>query len=353
MADAQDLGSCTERCRGSTPLSCIKGREMLPTVTRKLILFTLGCVVAASTAFADDVYVPSGRGSRRTRSQECPRPPGQRRRTLLHHQHPRVPPPHRRDQPSGTQRRDAVQRRRKGLLRSKCSKDEAAAKTKYSEAVTGYTATLGSTNKPWLKDYVAQRMQIAAPARGFDAALSAWKAMVEKDPVAASNPNRRSPGSIPSRSTSPTPPRTLLASANASPKPEVRKAYLELLGDVQTAMGDTEAAIKTAEMRVSLGGTPEEINDLAMKQAQNDFANKRYDQAEARLDKLNMASLSDASRAEATYMLAECHSSKLQTSASQDQWKDAAIDYMKVVAGFPTSPKPPRRSSRSPRSTKR
>src|SRR5439155_11941194 len=23
LADAQDLGSCTERCRGSTPLSCI------------------------------------------------------------------------------------------------------------------------------------------------------------------------------------------------------------------------------------------------------------------------------------------------------------------------------------------
>src|SRR5215217_8191552 len=24
LADAQDLGSCTERCRGSTPLSCIR-----------------------------------------------------------------------------------------------------------------------------------------------------------------------------------------------------------------------------------------------------------------------------------------------------------------------------------------
>ena len=32
MADAQDLGSCTERCRGSTPLSCIR-----PDVSARLI----------------------------------------------------------------------------------------------------------------------------------------------------------------------------------------------------------------------------------------------------------------------------------------------------------------------------
>src|SRR4051812_11107543 len=27
LADAQDLGSCTERCRGSTPLSCIVAED--------------------------------------------------------------------------------------------------------------------------------------------------------------------------------------------------------------------------------------------------------------------------------------------------------------------------------------
>ena len=340
MADAQDLGSCTERCRGSTPLSCIKGREMIPTVTRNLILFTLACVVAASTAFADDIYLRSGKEAKElglknvtfrsvkngdlyyaVNTIESHRPIGEISRLEL----------------TGDSQFNAAD---KAFSEAVVTKDEAAAKAKFSEAVTGYNSTLGSTNKPWLKDYVAQRMQIAAPRSGrFDAALSAWKAMVEQDPVAALKSKPSVAGIDPKSQYLANAAKDLLASANASSKPEVRKAYLELLGDVQTAMGDTEGAIKTAEMRVSLGGgTPEEINDLAMKQAQNDFANKRYDQAEARLDKLNMATLSDASRAEATYMLAECHSGKLQPTSSQDQWKDAAIDYMKVVAGFPTSP---------------
>jgi TolA-binding protein len=312
---------------------------MIPTVTRNLILFTLGCVVAASTAFADDVYVRSGKeaaelGLKNVTVRQVK--DGELYFTInTRESHRPIAEISRLDLNGETQFNAAE----KAFSEASVSKDEAAAKAKYSDAVTGYTATLNSTNKPWLKDYVAQRMQIAAPRSGrFDAALVGWKAMVEKDPVAALKSKPSVAGIDPKSQYLANAAKDLLASANGSPKPEVRKAYLELLGDVQTAMGDTEGAIKTAEMRVALGGTPEEINDLGMKQAQNDFANKRYDQAEARLSKLNMASLSDASRAEATYMLAECRSTKLQPTSPQDQWKDLAIDYMKVVAGFPTSP---------------
>lgn len=310
---------------------------MKSTVNR--ILFALVCAVAASTALADDVYLRSGKEAKELglknvtfrsvkngdlyytiNTIESHRPIGEISRLEL----------------SGDTQFNAAD---KAFSDAVVTKDEAAAKAKYSDAVTGYTATLNSTNKPWLKDYISQRMQIAAPRSGrFDAALVGWKAMVEKDPAAALKAKPSVEGIDPKSQYLANAAKDLLASANAAAKPEVRKAYLELLGDVQTAMGDTEGAIKTAEMRVSLGGTPEEINELAMKQAQNDFANKHYDQAEARLDKLNMSLLPDATRAEATYMLAECHAAKLQPTSSQDQWKDLAIEYMKVVAGFPQSP---------------
>jgi hypothetical protein len=74
----------------------------------------------------------------------------------------------------------------KAFADARNAKDEATAKSKYGDAVTGYTATIGSTNKPWLKDYAALRMQTAAPRSGrFDAAVAAWKAMVDKDPASA------------------------------------------------------------------------------------------------------------------------------------------------------------------------
>jgi hypothetical protein len=227
----------------------------------------------------------------------------------------------------------------KAFSEARVTKDEAAAKAKYAEAVTGYTATIGATNKPWLKDYAALRMQIAAPRSGrFDAALTAWKSMVEKDAAAAMKSKPSLEGIDPKSQYLANGAKDLLAAANAAGKPEVRKAYLDLLSDVQTAMGDTEGAIKTAEMKVALGGTPEEIAELAVKLAENDVTNKRYDAAVARLAKVDMAALSDSGRAQATYIGAECKEAKMQASTGPDEWKDLAIEYMKVVSGYPTSP---------------
>src|SRR4051812_24286059 len=54
-------------------------------------------------------------------------------------------------------------------------KDEAAAKAKYGEALSGYTQTLTSTNRPWLKDFVQARIGIVAPRAGrLDLTLDAW-----------------------------------------------------------------------------------------------------------------------------------------------------------------------------------
>jgi tetratricopeptide (TPR) repeat protein len=226
----------------------------------------------------------------------------------------------------------------KAFSEAHVARDEAAAKPKFSEAVSGYQATIGSTNKPWLKEYAAIRMQTAAPKSGrFDAALTAWKAMVERDPVAALHTKPSVEGIDPKSQYLIAAVRDLTTLVNSTPKPEAKRAYLDLLNDVQTAMGDTEGAIKTAEMRVALGGTPEEVAELALKQAQADLANKKYDAALERLGKVNLTSLSDSARAEASFLTAECKAARLQPNAPADEWKDAAIEYMRVVTAFPSS----------------
>jgi TolA-binding protein len=312
---------------------------MESTAIRRLIVSTLGLAMTAGAALADDVYVRSGKEAAELplknitvrsvkdgelyftiNTRETHRPVSEISRLEL----------------TGETQFNAAE---KAFSEARVAKDEAGAKAKYAEAVTGYTATIGATNKPWLKDYAALRMQIAAPRSGrFDAALSAWKSMVEKDPAAAMKSKPSVDGIDPKSQYLANGAKDLLAAANAAGKPEVRKAYLDLLSDVQTAMGDAEGAIKTAEMKVALGGTPEEVAELGVKLAENDLANKRYDAAAGRLSKLNMAALPDSGRAEATYILAECKGARLQPGSPADEWKDLALDYMKVVAGYPTSP---------------
>src|SRR5690606_9550813 len=70
LADARDLGSRTERCRGSTPLSCSDGvRIRYPfhtassvTMKKSLIAFTilLAAALPVMPASADTVHVGGG-----------------------------------------------------------------------------------------------------------------------------------------------------------------------------------------------------------------------------------------------------------------------------------------------------
>lgn len=227
----------------------------------------------------------------------------------------------------------------KAFAEARDNKDEAAAKQKYADAVTGYASTLGSTNKPWLREFIAARMQVAGPRSGrFDAALAGWKAIAEKDPAAAMKAKPSTEGIDPKSQYLANAAKDLQsAAAAAQGKPEVRRAYLDLLMDVQTAMGDTEGAIKTAEAKVQLSGSPAEMAELLLRQAENDVANKRFDAAAERLGRAELSALPDNNRGDATFLLAECRAAKLQPTAPADQWKDVAIDYMRVVAGYPAS----------------
>lgn len=226
----------------------------------------------------------------------------------------------------------------KAFSEAAAMKDEAAAKSKYSDAVSGYTATLGATNKPWLKDFVSLRMQIAAPKSGrFDVGLQAWMMMVDKDPAEALKHKPSLNGIDPKSTYLLNAVKMLSAAEKGTSKPDARRTILSLLADIQTAIGDNEGAAKTLETRATLGGTPEEIAGILVQIAGNDVANKKYDAAMDRLKNVNLSVLPDPARADGLYIMAQCKGAKLQPTSPGDEWKDLAIDYMKVVAGFPSS----------------
>ena len=213
------------------------------------------------------------------------------------------------------------------------------ARAKYAEAVTGYQTTLGSTNKPWLKEFVAARLVVAAPRSGrFDAAVNSWVAIVEKDPASAMKAKPALEGMDPKSTYLTQSVKALQAALAAADKAEEKRAYLDLLADVQNYMGDLDGAAKTAEQRVQLGGNPEEIAAVLVQLAQIDLANKRHEAAAARLGKLDLSTLPDGPRAEALYVLAECKSAAVRPPAAPEQLKDLALDYMRVVVSAPTGP---------------
>lgn len=219
------------------------------------------------------------------------------------------------------------------------SKDPSAARAKYADAVTGYLNTINSTNKPWLKDFAQLRVQEAAPRSGrLDVALTAWLAMVDKDPAAALKAKPTLEGIDAKSAYLSSAAKMLEAREKGTPKPDARRAILAMLGDIQTAMGDIDAANKTQEIRVSLGGSPEEIADVMINLARYDVANRKYDAAMERLKKVDLSVLNDARRSEGMFIMAECKGVKLSPTSPVDEWKELAIDYMKIVAGFPTSP---------------
>jgi tetratricopeptide (TPR) repeat protein len=311
---------------------------MEPISFRTLVAAMLGCALAAGVARGDDVFVKSG-----PKAEELPfknvtitRMKDGELYFTLNNRETHRPIGETRLELTGETQFNAAE---KAFAEGRYGKDDAVAKSKFSDAVNGYSTTLSSTNKPWLKEFAGLRLQVAAPRSGrFDIALQAWMTMVEKDPAAASKAKPTLDGLDPKSAYLINGAKALAVAAGGAAKPDARRTYLELLGDVQTAMGDNEGAAKTLETRVMLGGSPDEVNEIMVRLARTDLADKKYDPAIERLKKVNMAALSDPARAEVTFIQAECKAAKLVPTSAADEWKDLAIDYMKVVAGYPTSP---------------
>ncbi len=225
----------------------------------------------------------------------------------------------------------------KAFKEAETAKDPAEAKKKYADAVAGYQVAVKSP-KAWLRDFATARLNIAAPKSGrFDLAIAGWIAMVPGDPSGALKGKPDLGGVDPKSKYLEEAIKSLTIAKNGTAKAEEKRAYLELIGDIQTYIGDLRAAAKTQEERVSIGGSPQEIAELAVKLAFLDFSEKSYDAALARLAKIDLNLLTEPTRADAAFMLAEIKSAKMAGAGTPDAWKDLALEYMRIVANHPSS----------------
>src|SRR4051812_15681930 len=181
LADAQDLGSCTERCRGSTPLSCTcrRGSRIEDRGSRGnavAILYLLSSILVLPPATrADTLWVGSGGGTGAIQIANAKITRVEKDQIYFL-----------------TSGREAsrelgkVQRLNVDNEPALNAAEDAFAIGKFEQAVDLYQTVVRATNKPWIKDFSAARLLEAGNKSGrFDATAAAYVGLVLKDPAAA------------------------------------------------------------------------------------------------------------------------------------------------------------------------
>jgi tetratricopeptide (TPR) repeat protein len=225
--------------------------------------------------------------------------------------------------------------------------EDAYAAGNWSAAVDGYQRTVRATTKPWLKDWSTARLIDAANKSGrFDAAVTAYVAILLKDPAAAAAlkpalPTERSTY----LDTAVTDVTTALGTKGINDAQ--RQALLTFLMDLHRARKD-----KTAEEKVA-----EQLDELLVKDPNNPAAGqaiarrklmsaaraieaKDYRKALADIDAARDKFTEPPQQADALFYTAEAKYG-LTDPKNADALKDAALAYMRVVAHFKNEPGAP------------
>jgi hypothetical protein len=215
--------------------------------------------------------------------------------------------------------------------------DEKAAMPKYADAVNGYQSAM-SSNKQWLKDFAAARLEIAAPRSGrFDLGLSAWLASLPKDPALAMKKKPQFSMLEKNNAYLTNAIKTLKTAANSSGKPDERRAILDLLSEIQTYTGDEDGAMATQIALAELGGDPALKAKIKTRIARGLIGKKDFAGAQKQLADVDPSVLHEIERAEYEFVSAEIDGQAINANTNADTLKDVAIKYMRVVAANPTS----------------
>jgi hypothetical protein len=213
---------------------------------------------------------------------------------------------------------------------------------KWSDAADNYLKAMKATNKPWLKDYMAGRLQKSAEsANRFDIAVEAWLSAVQKDPAEA----LKHKPAVPDAGS------TYLAGAVTAVESAEKNAGK---GAVQQTLWSYELDL----YRVQKNDAGVERVATAMASQSGDASNPQLVRAQAEgklalartaIDKKDFAGalkMLDAGKAlfvapehqaDAAFLAAEAHDGQAVAAppANPDAWKDIALEYMKVVSDFP------------------
>ncbi|HEV2292824.1 MAG TPA: hypothetical protein VGR35_03160 [Tepidisphaeraceae bacterium] len=219
--------------------------------------------------------------------------------------------------------------------------EEAFVAGKWEGAVEGYLKTIRSTQRDWLKGYVATRLLTAAQkANRFDAAATAFVSA-----VLSGAPAPAKPAMPDAKSTYLAAAAKEVEAALQSPKlaADQRQALLSFLLDLHRTGGDQKAMAEVLEQMVKAGATAS--NDPA---AAGALARMKLDVAAVAIDARQYKKAIDqinASRnvftdikdqAQALFLLAQATEGLAGDDPTALQ--DAALAYMRVVAHFKDAP---------------
>ncbi|HEX8341293.1 MAG TPA: hypothetical protein VF624_10325 [Tepidisphaeraceae bacterium] len=224
-------------------------------------------------------------------------------------------------------------------------------KEERARSIDGYTKTLRSTNKTWLKAYAAQRLLAALEGSDrFDAKLVAYLAVLAgeapKDPdaaeAAAANATKLKPA-LPDKGskfldTAVTDIESTLKQPNLGGQQQL--ALYNFLIEVHRQRGDESAETAVLERVEKLAGTlgdmPEikaQIASVKVKQARTALSQKKYEEAARIINEHRSSIMVPREQSDALFTLAEAKRATASKS-SPDAAKDVALMYMRVVAHF-------------------
>jgi TolA-binding protein len=225
--------------------------------------------------------------------------------------------------------------------------EEAYATANWSAAVDGYQRTIRSTTKPWLKDWATVRLIDAANKSGrFDAAATAYVAVLMKDPASAASLRPAMPAE---RSTylDTAANEVTTALGTKGINDQQRQALLTFLMDLHRARKDKAAEEKAAaqldEILAKDPNNPAAGQAIARRKllsASKAIEAKDYRKALAEIDEARDKFTDPAQQADALFYTAVAKQG-LADGTNGDALKDVALAYMRVVAHFKNEPGAP------------
>ncbi len=382
MADAQVLGACTVRCRGSTPLSCITftlgGIEMkkhiLTSRAVKAFVIAGATLLPLAGAWADTIYVQTGTDLkglefpgvaitdikpetvklRDVESADAIKNKGLNaddsvQADVLHYT---------------TTNGDPKSKPLDKILQIVCDSEPALTKAEaeyvkkdFAGAAGDYRKALSSSSKDWVKRRADVRLlSISTTLGDFLGTVNGFVELARKDPVSAPSHKPSVTGAKPEQIDSAI---ATVVKAKSQAKSSVQAVLLPFLAELYNAKGDSENATKALEENAKLqagnsgtananpSGEPSSAA-LAAKSAEAEVAlssatkaldARQYDQVIKTITDSSKSFIDPDRQAKALYLLAEA---KLGSANTPDAYLDAGVAYGRVVAFFKNLPTPRR-----------
>ena len=312
MADAQDLGSCTERCRGSTPLSCIGFRAV--------VKWILGVSIFVPMARADTVWVGENAANPiRDDGVKIDRLDGDHLVFTT---------------AGGTDVSKPLSLVQQIAVdgETEFNAGEAAyVAGKWDVAADRYQAALHATSLDWMKLRCSMQLAIvAAKANRFDAAVSAYIGLLASNPTAAAAVRPQVTGATADALKAAAAELSTTLESTTLTDPQ-RSLLLRLALDIYRAKNDTAGINATLAGLVKIGAaTPADLAVLKLASAQSALDAKDLKTARNEIQQNRSLFTDPGQQIEALWILAQAQDG-LTDRADAAGLKDAAIAYMRVA----------------------